>query len=278
MRVPGSVLITFGDGDLRYKRAARRLCKEAKSLGIYRHAIPLDLAWLRNADPEVYAFVRRCLDQGVRRGVGFWLWKYSAILWASREFPGYLVHYLDAGHSVTSDWRARSWIGTALREASDSGAAATRLADNLEFQWTKREVFDRLDPARIFSATNQIDASTVILGGAFTKQVAEEIRALGLEKSGILINDDLWLPQGPGFIEHRHDQSLLSLYWKSRGLPETSSSDIIRQAFLHDRRISGFSGRTPNVLRPLVEVEFYAGKAEKALRNVARSITQRGGE
>lgn len=265
---PPAVLVTFGDGDLRYRRAAARLVREAHSLDLYKQVVALDLTWLRRSDPEISRLVHHWIDYGNLRGVGYWAWKSSAMLWAAREFPGCLVHYLDAGHTIESNARARSNLHDWLVEAQDEGELAWSIPGCSEVAWNKIELRRLLDPSDRFGETDQVEAGFVVLRSDRVGPYASELRRLCLHDQGFLISDEILEQQDRRFVAHRNDQSLHSLLWKlhARHYRESQTLATCVSGVEAARHASGFPRSGDGMTKLLTSLEFLSGRVEKALR------------
>src|SRR5690606_12067187 len=87
-----------------------------------------------------------------------------------------------------------------------------------EYQWTKRDLFDRLD-------VNKFKDEIQVCSGFFLARkciesinLVEEWYNISLENNGHYIRDTPSLsPNYKGFVEHRHDQSILSLLVRKYG-------------------------------------------------------------
>lgn len=266
-RAPKAVLVTFGDGDLRYRRAAGRLSREARALDVYDRIVQLDLRWLLHADPAIHELARGWISRGVVRGCGYWAWKSSLLRWAHDEFPGHLVHYLDAGHTIEASARARESIGAWLEEAAQTGGLTWQIADHPEIAWTKAEARRALDPLGRFDSTDQLESGFIMLRADRIAEHAQLLREWMLHDDGFLLTDEVREPQDPHFRAHRHDQSVHSLLWKAnrwhfRATQTQASSET---GVVAARHLSGISGPFSPGARAVMSIERYLGKAQKAI-------------
>ena len=261
-----SVLITFGDGDLRYKRAAKRLAHEAGSTGLYKEIFNFDLKWLSRNDTELFHFAERCLRQGDLIGMGYWVWKSAAINWAARNFPNHLIHYLDAGHVIlpgkTSIDILRQW----LEEAQEMETLAWNLPGYPEISWTKRELVELLDPNHLHVKTPQVEAGFLIMKSEAAIHFSNQLRSTFLLDDGKYLKGDIWLHQEPEFVSHRYDQSVHSLLWKINGYNSRASETFPPRncnSVIAARHASGFpwSSEGSSIFQ---QIEFFVGKIQKA--------------
>lgn len=144
------------------------------------------------------------------RGFGYWIWKYYLLLDAMKHLPdGDHLIYLDAGIAPVADMT--HWF----KEITQFESCFFRPDPaHLAAHWTKRDCFIQLE----------CDAPTyhnapILSAGIQSYIVGDKARDfLSLVKSSMQISgvlDDsanqLAGENLPGFVEHRHDQSVLSL-------------------------------------------------------------------
>jgi hypothetical protein len=277
VKAPPSILVTFGDGDLRYKRAAVRLVEEATSIGLYERTFRFDLQDVKSIDPENYARIHSWLSIGDVKGIGYWTWKRPIIQFIAQQYPSHLIHYLDAGHVVLQDSVAFSRIRQWLIEAKDEGGLAWSLQQHLEIEWTKRETLELLDSTSHWRYTPQIEGGFVLLPGRTALEYCAELKKIHKIKDGFHLTGETQLSAYPEFKAHRHDQSIHSLLWKNLGLHSRSTETSFPgncRAMIAARHASGFSwGGSDQLL--LRKIEFYAGKIEKGLKIIKGRSLQR---
>jgi hypothetical protein len=192
----------------------RLLVKSARHVGgvdaIFAHSP-------RNIDR---AFRRRnaaILDQP--RGAGYWLWKPYFIHRHLRDLGANdWLFYCDAGAIVVE--RPNLLVAHALAEQLD-----VMVFDGqpswLEFLWTKRDAFllAGCDAPRFWGSTQIIGGLSLWRGTGAARELAQEWLDLSSDPRAITdLANQLGQPNLPGFREHRHDQSLLSLLAKRRGV------------------------------------------------------------
>ena len=155
-----------------------------------------------------------------RRGAGYWLWK-----------PYLIREHLRAMRA--GDWFFYCDASAVLLEAVTSLVDHAR-EENLDFLvfelepyrlesiWTKRDAFAILgmDEARFWGSTQRLAGCSLWSPSDVSFTVVEEWLEACCDRR--LVSDDAntcGLPNLPGFRDHRHDQSLLSLVTKRHGLP-----------------------------------------------------------
>lgn len=146
------------------------------------------------------------------RGAGYWLWKPYIILKALEEAEdGDYIFYCDAGAIFVNSIEY-------LIEAMENEQQSVFLTQNplLEKQWTKVECFQELGcVGKEYSETGQ-----AVGGYILVKKDAAAINFINdyyeLCCKYYLLDDSKTDQQIDEFIDHRHDQSLLSLLAKKR--------------------------------------------------------------
>jgi hypothetical protein len=181
-----------------------------------RYGVDEVRAWNRAMLEETtfYKMHKGILD--LPRGGGYWLWKPFIIEEALKKIrTDDVIVYLDAGVEITGKLSPllclcleRSGIMVFAGHYDDVGVP------NLCRTWTKRDCFVGMDcdEAR-YHEGQMLDASLIVL--ARTERSLAFIHEWGLycRQSSILTDQPnlCGLPNLPGFLDHRHDQSVLSL-------------------------------------------------------------------
>ena len=204
--MPSLHLLSFADR--RYRGSLARIQSEARRLGLFASIRTLD----ERALGDDYWRVHRDTVSGHRRGYGLWTWKPYLVRRMLATLPqGDVLLYCDAGCSLNSEGRSRLADYATLAGDHPSGGLAFRLDGSIE-NWTKRAalVAHRCDdPA---SRQERMVAATAVLfvRGSPVGRLVDEWEAA---MADVAMVDDSPSPQGehPGFVAHRHDQSLFTL-------------------------------------------------------------------
>lgn len=212
------ILLTFGAGNIRWHRAAKRLKREAEKLEIFTRVYALDDKWLRIFDFEVYELVQSFLRIGDFKGFGYWAWKSAALTWAHERHPNALLIYLDSGFVIPNTERARLGFLRWIEFTRTHGSLALCLPNHPEKKWTKQETMQEIDPSESLVDTMQIQGGFIFLTAEQGDEFLPQYRELILKENGFHISDDTRFGDFPGFISHRNDQSVFSLLWKRRNM------------------------------------------------------------
>lgn len=153
-----------------------------------------------------------------KRGVGYWLWKpYFITKILSTLTPDDILFYSDSGSVFI---RRMDPVFDEVR-LDGRGVVAFNLAGtHLEKYYTKRDVFTYMDAvAPEYTDTPQRMASFMCFRGTdFARSLAHEYLSLCCNPKLIMDgpNEDGWIE--PGFVDHRHDQSIWSLLTKKHSI------------------------------------------------------------
>lgn len=175
------------------------------------------------------AFVERhaTMLQPTVRGFGYWLWK--PMLVANSLHPNDFLLYVDGGCTLNL---GRELPRRRLIDYTDLAADSGGLLMSLglpEWQWSKRDTLERLALNEAQQASGQLVGSTFVLRGS--SQVVDVVR----EWNAVAVEDDYHYlddspsrqPERDAFVEHRHDQALLS------GLAKRAGLAVIRDETYH---------------------------------------------
>ena len=147
------------------------------------------------------------------------VWKPAILYWALKQFPNEHIVYIDAGYHILSSPYVDPNFETVLKTAEDNGALAFNLPGHNDVQWTKSDLIKVLQPSQETLIANQVQAGFISLPPSRERTLLiSNWRDLSLIKSGFYFTDESEMIQSSGFIEHRHDQSALSLLWKGLNL------------------------------------------------------------
>ena len=213
-------IITFGDDAFRLQKF--RLAKEAERTG-----------WFDSIEvhsPEtISGFLGLHKDfVSKSKGYGCWIWKPHIMLETLKSMnDGDFLFYLDAGASIlkSREDRFREYID--LMSGSETpvigffdGGSFGQPPQYKERILQKGRVLRRfgLDGDESFLESGQVEGGIIAcMKSDFTVEFLKEWMSLVLEDGYSLVNDDDDEPPPPGFVEHRHDQSILSILCKIRG-------------------------------------------------------------
>jgi hypothetical protein len=173
------------------------------------------------------------------RGFGYWSWKPYFVLRALKESePGDIVHWADAGCWLRREGRSRLLEYFRIVDQAPSGLLgfqAFRVAgEDLctekfslpEKQWSKGDLLDYLNVRNNSNIlnSNQIEATTFFVkNDPVAVAVIEQWMSVFFRSLALVDDTPSKSPNEPGFIEHRHDQSVFSILMKINGATTLSA-------------------------------------------------------
>lgn len=185
------------------------------------------------------------------RGAGYWLWKPFIILETLRQMnEGDCLVYSDAGMEIVDD------LTPLLRIASERCSPILFSGHGTCREWTKRDCFFFMNADEPqYHEAQMLDASFIVCAktpetSAFVTEWLEFC-----QDQRILTDapNTCGLPNLPGFVDHRHDQSVLSLLTKRNSWELfRHPSQFGNQSKLPEYRIEGEWLSTPYSEAPLL--------------------------
>ncbi len=200
------ILINYAD--LKYFESQKLNAQTGLDIGGFDMALTLQR---RNLDAEFCARHQAILSQP--RGAGYWLWKPYIILKTLQHVlqDGDVLFYSDSGAFFTHD--AAPVIDICLSHAEKPILLFSLGAEMTNRNWTKRDCFHYMDADGLYLDQPQILSGFIVCQ---KNRYAMEFFAewLRYAQDARILTDapnQCGLPNYPGFVEHRHDQSILSL-------------------------------------------------------------------
>ena len=204
--------VLFADGKRSIKFAGYRLRYQINRSKVSYKTSIYNLNLIQNLlSYEDKTFLEKYMDV---RGFGYWIWKPLIILDFIKKNPNldYIV-YLDAGvefhYTEKSSKRFKEYIGV----AEVKGLCAFSTQSDKAFTKKKTLAIFNLEESEIEKP--QIQSGILIFKREVAKTICSEwINLMRSENYQNLVDKSDSLIEDENFIEHRHDQSLLSLLIK----------------------------------------------------------------
>jgi len=244
-----AVLVSFASPEFEISRDVLAATARAHGVATARLWDPTQLR-----ATAFYHTHRRILDAA--RGCGYWLWKPFIILEALKQAtPGQIVMYADAGLEITGDLArlfslCRDDDGVLLFRGPYDGI---RGRPNTCEVWTKRDCFVAMecdDP--VYRRAPMLDASLIVLSRTDKAMTLVHQWLSACCDTKILTDapSTCGLAEYASFIEHRHDQSVLSLLAQRSGIRlHRSPSQFGNHLKAPAHRVDGEWRRMPYVER-----------------------------
>ena len=202
------ILVNYADG--KFLESQKLNAQTGIDVGGFDTALTLGR---RNLDPEFCARNQFILSQP--RGAGYWLWKpyiiFHTLQHAMQE--GDVLFYSDSGAYFVHD--AAPVIDMCLSFTEKPILLFSLGPDFINRRWTKRDCFHYMDAdGPPYTDQPQILASYIVCGkNRYSMNfVAEWLRYAQDERILTDMRNQCGLPNYPDFVDHRHDQSILSLH------------------------------------------------------------------
>lgn len=226
-------LVTFGGGLKKYRNAARALANDACKCGFFKEVLLYsDLLYppkylhknvinrIPNWSNEDFEFIRNN-----KPGFGFWIWKpiiINSVLTSMKE--GDYAVYLDGGCEISPLGIER--LHQYIDICNESGGLFFQL-EHSEEQFTKNELFEYLKTPKEQRISPQIQATFFVIKSCQeTRALVEKWLALSrVDSMRLLTNERSPLKQSHQFIDHRNDQSILSLTVKQSNFSVIPAED-----------------------------------------------------
>lgn len=234
--------LTFGDGSPGYRQAVRRLMQQARDARLFKSRKGYTLAELKAEHPEFWrkhgAFI-----SAHPRGLGYWLWKPFLISRALSDIPeGDFLIFADAGCEIYRP--ATADLIDLLPVGAGEDLTAYRIQGHPIRQWTNSFTLKRIDGALAYADLPQVAAGLLcIRNNDRTRALVDRWFELSSKDDGALIIDRRGEIESSDFIEHRHDQSILSLL--------VYLSSLAPAPTLHVRFLDYFSTVGPAATSPI---------------------------
>lgn len=154
-----------------------------------------------------------------KRGYGYWIYKPLLLLdMFKKTKAGDIIVYADAGCAISTTEEAKanwkSWIHDIITHESHIVSFQT---PHTEEKYTKAELFelmkcneDKYTKTGIFQASVQLYMNT----SENVSLIEEQLRIMKYDNYHYLTDAPSYIQNPDTFIDHRHDQSILSLLYK----------------------------------------------------------------
>lgn len=208
------VFCSFADS--RMARALVRIQQQASQMGCY------DQIYCYNEHNLDKDFRRKLKDklQPGSRGFGYWAWKPQIILQTLREMKeGDILSYCDAGCHLNPQGLTRLQDYFDMVAGHESGILVCRMGHK-ESKWTKMDLFHHFGVAEDRSVTDSgqyVATAIFIRKQKTTVDLLQQWRQVVYDHFHLVDDSPSISPNFPEFVEHRHDQSILSILLKLHG-------------------------------------------------------------
>ena len=222
-------LATFYSSDL--KRSAERFGYQAKEMNFYDY---IHIFNQNDLNDDFKKYVSDLLKMGKKRGFGHWVWQtYIHQIVLSKMNTGDIYHWCDVGCHLNKNGvsRLKDYINIVRKDKNgclffsykkpnlSKKFSKYLFPENLEYEYTKSDLIKYFD----LSFDHEIVQTPQVWGGSFFLRKCSNSENLMKKHFEItryrydLIDDDeskFVEKSYPGFVAHRHSQSVLSILAK----------------------------------------------------------------
>lgn len=222
-------LATFYSSDL--KRSAERFGYQAKEMNFYDY---IHIFNQNDLNDDFKKYVSDLLKMGKKRGFGHWVWQtYIHQIVLSKMNTGDIYHWCDVGCHLNKNGvsRLKDYINIVRKDKNGCLFFSYKkpnliekfskylFPENLEYEYTKSDLIKYFD----LSFDHEIVQTPQVWGGSFFLRKCSNSENLMKKHFEItryrydLIDDDeskFVEKSYPGFVAHRHSQSVLSILAK----------------------------------------------------------------
>lgn len=221
------IFITAGLGSSAYNLAAKRLADEFAQFELDVEIQVLTEKNLSKLCPSFENYSRN-LQISKTKGYGYWYWKAELVFRAFQAESSRAVGviWLDSGSEIFASRWTKARLVQMLKLASEQGVLTYAL-NTKEDNYTKVEAIEYFGAEINGNSDIQFQANFFMLHGRLGKKIATEWFEI-ISRYPELLNDAT-RRSSPGFVEHRHDQSIFSMVCKRNGvLPAISPPPTAR--------------------------------------------------
>ena len=272
-------LCSFASPDLFISK--RRFLNQAKSMNFYKS---IKVYGFNNLLKETKIKINKYLLLNERRGYGFWIWKPEIILNALMSIPDdSILQYSDLGCHINSAGleRLKEYQSICSKKnmitfqyfEPENKKSNLIYADYLEYKYTKSDLMNFFN---LNYESIHMNSPQIISGTFFIKKNKENIELikcwLKIFNNMSLIDNSISVTKNhKEFIEHRHDQSALSLLCKLNNIFSLSAYDHCEWALDENgRNWSHLTAAPVQARRNLKYISFYALK--KNMKKIYKRI------
>jgi hypothetical protein len=225
------VTISLGPG---WRQAQKRLSRQLTKL--YKNAT------IHEINDENYTTYLPGIEQRIfdafgtvnTRGHGYWMWKPLMLEQiVKNSFENKIVLYLDSGCEINESYLAQLKLLQLVSQAQTEGFVLFELPGKIA-QYCNRRLLNHEDFTAIGREKHMVSATSFMLTKATNCSAWLESWAGFARDEPLLFSDHQNAIEGIDFIDHRHDQSVLSCIVHSAGI--TPSSNLVDLPFFASKR------------------------------------------
>ena len=231
------VFLTYGDKN--FKKSRERIINEAKQLDLFTDCI-METENIFNEREFKKLLTNKRFKQVAhsKRGGGYWIWKpYILYKHLSNLNEGDILVYSDAGCQITDDINTVNSFNDIFHKIqnTDTNMLLNELPNQrTERYWTKGDV---LDYYNIYDNNDIINSAQLESGRVFlikndkTMEIISKWWDVAKNHPELFDDSKSVVPNKGEFIEHRHDQSNISILCKLNECCDGTDLEFIKRGF-----------------------------------------------
>jgi hypothetical protein len=196
-----------------YENSRKRIIQEALNFGAFDH---IEGFTPETLSPTFKNKHRQVLNE--KRGGGYWIWKYHIIYETlSKLNDNDFLVYADAGCSFNIHGKKRFFEYLKLLDESEYGVLSFQLTPHLERCWTAKKVLKHFNVSQNNDILDSGQYMATVIFLQKNKHSMEFAKTLSDLPSDLFIDVKNKDNEDKSFKDHRHDQSIGSVYRKLFG-------------------------------------------------------------
>tara|TARA_Y100000287_G_C14165083_1_gene326790 strand:+ start:231 stop:1010 length:780 start_codon:yes stop_codon:yes gene_type:complete len=228
------VFVTYGNE--KFKKSRERIVNEAKQLDLFTDCIMETEDVFNDREFKEQLTNERFKQVATsNKGGGYWLWKpYIIHKHLSNLNEGDILVYSDAGCQITNDTNTINSFNEIFDKIKNShtNMVLNKLPNEYtEKHWTKGDVLDYYNVYNKdnISDTLQLEGGRIVLiKNKETMDIINQWWNTAKNRPELFDDSQSRLPNKDGFIDHRHDQSNISILCKLNGCCDGADLDFIK--------------------------------------------------
>jgi len=203
--------VTFADGNEEIISAGKRLINQCNQSTIFASASAYDRSYFENLLDETIIEIM----SPENRGFGYWLWKPLLIqqLLATEIKENEVLIYSDSGTELNLNIVSSSRLQKFVAETQEQPILAFSTHEP-EFKFTKKKCLEILVNVSD-TETFQVEATTIVVRNCLESRTFINNWVSIASSDNLSFIDDSLGDENPGFVDHRHDQSIFSILYKN---------------------------------------------------------------
>ena len=280
-------LATFFSPDL--KRSAERFKRQAEAMNVYDKIYLLSK---ENLNEDFKKYVSELLKKGKKRGYGHWVWQtYVHQLILSKIDEGDIYHWCDVGCHFNTKGISRlkeyidivskdtnDFLGFSYKNPNFEGKYKNyKYLENFEYEYTKSDLIKYFN----LSYDDPIIQSSQVWGGSFfikknkiSENLMKEHYDITRNRYDLIDDDEKKFVEKslPGFIAHRHSQSVLSILAKKINCKFLSAYESEWALDDNNQRTFEHTNNFPIIAKRDKEKNIFLRFLDRQKRNIRRRI------